>query len=149
MCTKLHIHVTLSPSPKREVLHIISSPLSQKRYNAQRRYCALLFCFLFTRRQRRYIYSLFLPFLLILEIALMICSLWGTTFPPLSPCYLREAIPSLGSKTPRLIQSEPGILQVLVTGAERGCVRTAPVRFRPKNFGGTTGKKGVFFLLDL
>ena len=62
----------------------------------QRRYCAFPFCFVFTRRQRRYIYSSFLPFLLILEIALLICSLWGTTFPPLSPCYLREANPISG-----------------------------------------------------
>ena len=85
-----------SPGPKRAVLYIISSPLCQKPYNAQRRYCAFPFCFVFTRRQRRYIYSSFLPFLLILEIALLICSLWGTTFSPLSPCYLREANPISG-----------------------------------------------------
>lgn len=90
-----------SPNPKRALLYVISSPLCQKPYNAQRTYCAFLFCFVFTRRQRRYIYSSFLPFLLILEIALLICSLWGTTFPPLSPCYLREANPISGVQDSR------------------------------------------------
>lgn len=136
-----------SPSPNKEALYIIPPPLCQKLYNAQRRYCGLLLYFVFTRRQRSYIYSSFLPFLLILEIALVICSLSPSPLWVHVTCV--KPIPSLGSQTPRLIQSEPSILQALVTGAERGCVRTAPVRFRPENSGVTTGKKDVSFLLDL
>lgn len=100
--------------------------------------------FLFYKEAEKVYLQLLSTFSTYLRNSPVICSL---TFPSESMLPVWSQSHLLGSQTPRLIQSEPSILHALVTGAERGCVRTAPVRFRPENSGCNNRKERCFFLL--